>query len=297
MKIRLGSYTGDGTASNPITGIGFQPGAVFIFPDAIGTGAWTTDKFTAGEAQKLTAPLTVEADLIISLDADGFTVGGDAEVNTNTAKYHFVALFLEAGDSMTGTYEGTGSDNRNITGVGFQPDLLIIGGSHAQDVTWRNELNGGDNAQTFGANGINTNRINALQPDGFQLGNSVQVNQLGVTYHYLALKNVAGRLKTFTYTGDGTDDRSITGAGFRPQFAITVNDSGIGPENACFRGIDHSGDESTELNTAKAADQIQAFEEDGMQIGTLDPVNENTEDFFGWWLRNTAAKATVALFI
>ena len=60
------------------------------------------------------------------MGSDGFTVGSNATVNTNATVYHYVAWNEVAGLMDVGTYSGDGADNRNITGVGFAPELLIV---------------------------------------------------------------------------------------------------------------------------------------------------------------------------
>jgi len=106
-KIKTGTYTGDGTTSQAITGIGFPPKVVYIFRDfgdvdaGIAYHIRTTD-FPADRAQVLfqtgyggTAAAYWVADRLISLDSDGFTVddgGADYDPNKNGQSYIYVAL-------------------------------------------------------------------------------------------------------------------------------------------------------------------------------------------------------------
>ena len=64
--------------------------------------------------------------LIPTLGADGFTVGNDVRVNRDGTTYHYVAWNQIPGKMDVGTYTGNGADNRNIAGVGFQPDFLMV---------------------------------------------------------------------------------------------------------------------------------------------------------------------------
>ena len=67
-------------------------------------------------------------DAITALGATGFTVRTSANVNTNGRTYHYAAWKAVAGEMSVGSYVGNNADNRNITGVGFQPESVITRG-------------------------------------------------------------------------------------------------------------------------------------------------------------------------
>jgi len=107
--IRTGTYTGDGTISQAITGIGFQPKYVKIWPrQTVDTTELITYETTAeimddnasgGAIAAFTAAANYSdafyANRIISLDADGFTVddaAGDYDPNKNGQVYNYLAL-------------------------------------------------------------------------------------------------------------------------------------------------------------------------------------------------------------
>ena len=82
------------------------------------------------------------------------------------------------------------------------------------------------------------------------------------------------------YTGNGSDNRSITGAGFQPNWVLA---------NTSQSGITHAWIIKTKTMTGDlaknsaidgaGADQIQAFESDGFQLGASIPnVNAQTFD-------------------
>lgn len=98
-RLATGNYTGDGTLSQGITGVGFQPKAVRIFPEYtvenLSTdGPWFYSDQHGGLAElHQRASDWIRDNRIISLDADGFTVdddGGDNRPNKNGEKYWFV---------------------------------------------------------------------------------------------------------------------------------------------------------------------------------------------------------------
>lgn len=94
-RIKTGTYTGDGTISQAITGIGFQPKVVFIFSkDASIASYVSNDAMDTGGAQRIDIN-TYNTNAIISLDSDGFTVddaGGDADPNKVGRNYTYIAF-------------------------------------------------------------------------------------------------------------------------------------------------------------------------------------------------------------
>lgn len=79
-KIAAGTYTGDGNATQPIAGVGFQPKFMYIYWQQ--TAGWQQDFMMKSDQDGLNSiyvslgtPYYYDADHIISLDVDGFTVG------------------------------------------------------------------------------------------------------------------------------------------------------------------------------------------------------------------------------
>lgn len=189
---RVGSYTGNGGASQAISGLGFQPeyAAVLgaVADEAVQRFSGMTRAFQFNADTGTTTRIT-------SLDADGFTVGNSAEVNANGSTYHYIAFNDVAGTIDTGSYTGNGADNRNYTGVGFQPGYVMIRSGDtgtARRGHHRTAAISGDDTLFFDNFANMTNRIQALLSNGFQLGTDTAVNAFGVGYHYLALANTAG---------------------------------------------------------------------------------------------------------
>lgn len=104
---KSGSYTGDGTTSMAVTGIGFKPKYVKIWKRETVDGSAITafettdtiiDDHVDGGAYKILGAGThsFETNKIISLDADGFTVdddGVDNHPNKLNQVYNYLAIF------------------------------------------------------------------------------------------------------------------------------------------------------------------------------------------------------------
>jgi hypothetical protein len=148
----------------------------------------------------------VNTDTIPSLDADGFTaqVGADSQedMNASGVTYNYIAFNQVAGKIKVGEYTGNGSDNRDITGVGFQPEYVLLQTYNGGDqVIQRSDQMTGDNSIDFyGA--LTANRIQSLLSDGFQVGNDARVNQSDTPdemYAYVAFNMVDSGLCAFNY--------------------------------------------------------------------------------------------------
>ena len=112
---------------------------------------------------------------------------------------------------------------------------------------------------------------------------------------YTTIKKPSDYFNTVTWTGNATDDRSITGVGFKPDWVWYKERSNVGDHTVhdIVRGAGERlfpNDTSVE---SLDANSLQAFESDGFQIGTNADVNGNNETYVGWnWLAdNTSGSA------
>jgi hypothetical protein len=186
--LRVGSYAGNG-GSQSITGLGFSPEYAITLS---GGAHRAIQRFSGMTSSFRFDSATGTAGGINSLDADGFSVGNANEANRSGTTYHYVAFNAVAGSIDVASYSGTGGDDRNIAGVGFQPHYLAIRANDtatARPGQHRPASLGGSSSLFYAAVATTTNGIQALQSDGFQVGTDAAVNTSGVTYHYAAFKN------------------------------------------------------------------------------------------------------------
>jgi hypothetical protein len=104
LRYTTGTYTGDGATSLAVTGVGFKPRYVRVWQRSTSDGTSITinettdtiiDDNGSGMSAQIVSAATVEANTIISLDSDGFTVddaGADAHPNTNGQVYNYLAI-------------------------------------------------------------------------------------------------------------------------------------------------------------------------------------------------------------
>jgi hypothetical protein len=189
QAMKVGTYTGNATGQS-ITGLGFSPEVVML----MGNNAQRAVlHFAGGRTYRFDTGTSI-ASGVTSMDADGFTVGTALETNAVTTAYHYVAFNDFANSIDVSSYAGDGTDNRNVTTPGFQPDYALI---RADDnATGRPAVHkpsslAGDSTLLFAGAANVTNRIQALQANGFQVGNSGDVNAAGVTYYSLAVRSSA----------------------------------------------------------------------------------------------------------
>ena len=174
-----------------------------------------------------------------------------------------------------GTYTGNGSDDRIISGIGFEPHLVILKGGANHSVFKTKWMNTG-NAGYFANNVADlANSIQLIDSDGFQVGTDVTANENGTTYYYVAIRGVSGQnyFRTGKYLGTGADDRNYTGGalGFTPDFVFTKKD---GTDLPSLRTTEVVGDLSWHTSgTIDVANEIQSLISGGFQLGSSSRVN------------------------
>lgn len=193
--------------------------------------------------------------------------------NTLTASTSFPGIRV-----ASGSYTGNGADNRNITGVGFQPDAVIVKASTNQISVMRTSTMAGDDTKPLsGATALQTNRIQALQSDGFQVGTNAQVNSGGggaPTYYWVAFKSYPGHMTLGTYTGNNTS-QSITGLGFSPDYVMILGDTGqraVQRMAPMARTYEFEGDNGSTTG-------ITSLDANGFSLGADDEVNNNNQTY------------------
>ena len=262
-------YTGNGTAigsgGNAITGVGFQPDLVWIknrdavddshmiFDAISGATKYINTDDTTQDTGNNPAQAT-DTESLTTFGSDGFTVGSNVEVNTNTENY--VAWCMKFGGSGSANasgsisstvsvaahggaalihHEGTGANGTVGHGMSSTPALMIhknLDTLNNQIITYCDELS------TPATDYLLLNRTVAKQTGGtsfwnstvpttsvFSVGSNPSTNNSSDTILTLAFARVPGLIGIGKYTGNGSTDGPYIiiddgGSGFRPAWLM-----------------------------------------------------------------------------
>jgi hypothetical protein len=280
LQVLSGSYDGDGSDNREIT-VGFQPDLVIVDSETVGPNAVIRSSTMQTDPSKVMDQAGgMVANQVQSLTPTGFTVGTLAAVNQAGVKYHWVAMKSSAGLMKIGTYPGTGTASQTVTGLGFTPVYVVVIPEDNQYVIQRSATMLPGYSMNFAAESWNTG-ITAFRADGFDAG--TLINTSSVVYHYIAWAAVPGSVTVGTYVGNNTDSRDITGAGFLPEW-VSLTEAYANGATGGLNAPAHKP-ASTGITTDKAllfnanvvqANNIQALQADGFQVGNDGRVNSGT---------------------
>jgi hypothetical protein len=289
-----GSYVGNGVDNRSIA-VPFQPDVVIVksLSGTVINGAVIRSSTMPGEGTKgMTDGKALQTNQIQSFDAAGFIVGTDTNVNANGVTYHWVAFKACDGRMKVGSYAGNGANGHAITGVGFSPSMVMFVSASTQNLVFHSTAS----SLSFQLNSdAGSSMVNSLDTNGFTLATDSRVNGNGVTYHYIAWAAVPGQNNGSTYTGNGADNRSITNAGFLPEYVM------IKPFAATAAvHHPHSVGDATDQSlfftaSSDVANRIQALQSTGFQVGTGSEVNQSGVTYFAMSWKRTIAPSKLAI--
>ena len=270
MRVASGSYTGNGTSQT--ISVGFAPR--FVVVKQVGAGSVQScikyDSMPSGSSHAGSGGMTTNG--ITAFGSSDFSVGSDAEVNTNASTYHWFAIGGTSSEITSGTYTGNGSSQTvNVT---IDPVMVMSVSESGGWKAWCTDGCSGVGTMLWsGIFEVSSSRITALTSSGFTVGNANQ-NLSGQTYDWIAFAAVAGSCEEVEYTGNGSDNRNIS-CSFTPEVVI------VSAQSASFSGVFRDGNESTDTshrmsNAADAANWIQTIGSNNFQVGSDTRVNQNT---------------------
>ena len=200
----------------------------------------------------------------------------------------------------TGTYTGDGINDKQIT-LGFQPVWVMIKGATSAEAVFRNSSMAATYSAPFvSAVALFTDRIKSFNSTGFTVGQNASVNTNAITYYYVACKANDRRTDrtvtaTGTYTGDGNDNRNITGFGITPDEAIIKRD---GASVAVWRTSANAADITMSFVAGNwAANKIQSFITNGVQVGTDATVNTNLNNYYHFTFKSDTYMCATGTYV
>jgi hypothetical protein len=172
-------------------------------------GVWRTANQTGDQAIYFGAT-ALGANIIQTINSDGFQIGTSASVNSSAITYDYF-IFKDGDKFNTNIYSGNATI-RNITTPGFQPDYLWIKkttGGTARAGVLRSSAQPGDAAQPFSNLATLTNMITNLIENGFSLGTGSEVNETGgSTYQFAAWNTKLYTQQAYRFFGN-TDSADV----------------------------------------------------------------------------------------
>ena len=305
-------YTGNGSASHAITGVGFSPDFCWLKKRSGGAANHRLLDVIRGVQKNIysdagTAEETQNS--IMSFDSDGFTLGDSN--GTNQSGHTFVGWNWKAGGSGSSntdgsitstvsanqtsgfsivTYSGNGTAGATIGhGLGKVPNMLIVKRRN-ETRNWQVYHSGNTSAPETEKLTLNLSDAtvddntswNDTAPSSsvFTVGTSNGTNNSSGTYVAYCFADIDGFSKFGSYTGNGSSDGTFIYTGFKPAFImIKATESTGGASN--WRMLDSVRDTFN-----AASKQVQAntndTEESGSGAGFVDILSN------GFKLRNTA---------
>jgi len=242
-------YTGNGSTQS-ISTVGFQPDFIWIkgrnaarfhiLEDAI-RGA-TKDLYSNSTNAEAT-----NANSITAFNSNGFSIGSDSDVNTNTESFvawnwkangtgvsntagtitSTVSANTTSGFSIV-TYTGTGANATVGHGLGVAPSMVIVKSRSVAGrgwIVWHSSLAATEALElsVTDAKITSTTSWNSTAPSStvISLGTRLGTNESGTTFVCYAFATVPGYSAFGKYTGNGSADGPFVYCGFRPRYVFT----------------------------------------------------------------------------
>lgn len=256
-------YSGTG-GTNAVTGVGFQPDAVFVKRRNSAIDPWRLIDAVRGvglalEPDDMSAEVS-EATGLTAFGADGFTLGASNVYNINGGT--FLALCLkrisQAFDIVT--YTGTGVAKTVAHSLGAVPELMIIKnrtvgspnlwavypGPLASPAGRYLHLDVTNAAATASASTV----WNSTEPTSsvFSVGTAGAVNANASNHVAYLFASKAGISKVGTYTGNGSTTGPTVTTGFRPKILIIKRTDNTGNWHVIDSARDATSPHATYFN-------------------------------------------------
>lgn len=183
----------------------------------------------------------------------------------------------------SGSYTGTGVAGLAVN-VGFPPLVVLVKeeGAAVGHIAL-SSFDAGDSKE-FGNTALVTTKITALTATGFEVSSNADINDNSVTYFWTAWGDSGDDdIACFSYTGDGTDNKSWGSLTWEPDFAMVIADATL---RLHWRTDMLAGDLSQRHNVVATTNIIQALQTGGIQAGTT--INANGTVYHVWALKRAA---------
>ena len=170
-----------------------------------------------------------------------------------------------------GRYPGDGAPTHSITGLGFQPDVVIVKGDLGTAAFTRSSSMASGMSKPLGAAGaVIVDRIASLDVDGFTVASDPSVNAVTNEYFWIAFKASSDLMAVGAYIGTGILDTQVP-VGFQPAYVIVMSE---GNQQALQRFASQSDGQCVSFAADGEIDnRIVSFNGTGFRVGTDASVN------------------------
>jgi len=184
--LAVGSYAGNGVDDTNITTVGFQPDYAVVMAATSRQAIQRSALMPSGNSIAFSS-VAGAADKLQDLIAGGFQVGTSIDVNSSGVTYYYVAWKATPREVSVGSYVGNSVDRRDITGLGYRPEYVMVKAwSTTTGVHRPASLGTSASALRFSNNANLNNSVQQIEADGFELGTNGAVNAGGTTYYWTA---------------------------------------------------------------------------------------------------------------
>ena len=192
-----------------------------------------------------------------------------------------------------GYYVGTGAA-KTISGLGFQPSLVIIKASTTAGVAvFKSSAMAANATAYFSATADDTATNISYRTDGFTVGTLANVNSVNVLYRWIAFSGsdctATGYLCVGTYTGTGVATRTIT-TGFQPDMIMAKRSTAVATH---FQTASMAANR-TEFFTSTAANTAGAYIADSVATGFTVGATDNVSGGVYYYVAFRAGAGTFA---
>ncbi|RLS76896.1 MAG: DUF4347 domain-containing protein, partial [Planctomycetota bacterium] len=238
----------------------------------IGTVDITTDASGNGVFTAVLSGITLETAATVTATASRFSAGNPVA----TSEFAGNILANQNNLMITGTYTGTGGDNRTFTGLGFRPEAIIImqlGGGTSTPSYIKTSAMAGDSAKSiYGTTALQADFIQSLDGEGFTVGTSLNTNS--ATYHWIAF-GAGDSIDVGAYAGNGTS-QTVAGVGFSPDMLWLANGS-----TSSMRWESSLSTNTYDFYTGNyATTGITALTSDGFSVDSNLSVNQSSQSLY-----------------
>ena len=183
----------------------------------------------------------------------------------------------------TGFYTGDGAPTFTVTGLDFQPSVVIIKAStNRRAIIKTQDMPDGQSKKLDDNRALEPDRILTLDGNGFTVGTNDEVNRLGEDFYWIAMKSEVGTVEVGSYVGNGNSVRGVPVPGMLADAALVIPG---GADSPVYRTTDMNFWEAYSLDGAGAQpNSIGWFDFDVMNVGNSHTVNEwgKTYYFVAW---------------